>query len=174
MLHLHVHNHVPFVYTPPSPACPPPFRLVTSPPAGVTNDLSAFSAATLLWARLAPAAPPSPRAYHGFAAAAGRLYVFGGQDSSGARTCPYKDSDKDSDNDLDKDSDNDSDKGPAVLEGLGNGSVAGSNGASDTRTVTRIAARIIARIIARPALEGLGYRLGYRLGSDADEDSDIV
>ncbi len=50
---------------------------------GVTNDLFAFDTTTLLWTGLSPAAPPSPRAYHGFAAAGGRLFVFAGQGPAG-------------------------------------------------------------------------------------------
>ncbi len=53
--------------------------------AGVTNDLFAFDTSTLLWTGLGPAGPPSPRAYHGFAAAAGRLFVFAGQGPAGPR-----------------------------------------------------------------------------------------
>jgi hypothetical protein len=50
---------------------------------GYANDLVRYDASTLTWAPVDTLSPPSPRAYHGFAQALGRLFVFGGQDKSG-------------------------------------------------------------------------------------------
>jgi hypothetical protein len=49
------------------------------------NDLHAFDPATMAWTNLSAAAgtPPTPRFVHGFACAAGKLYVHGGYDVSG-------------------------------------------------------------------------------------------
>ena len=46
------------------------------------GDLHAFDLGTGAWADLSAAAsvtPPSPRAFHGFASAGGKLYVHGGE-----------------------------------------------------------------------------------------------
>jgi hypothetical protein len=59
----------------------PPHHPLTPP--GYANDLVRYDASTLTWAPVDTLSPPSPRAYHGFAQALGRLFVFGGQDKSG-------------------------------------------------------------------------------------------
>lgn len=53
---------------------------------GRLNDLHVFDSSTMAWTDLTVAAtgfPPSPRDGAGFAAAGGRLYVYGGQGSTG-------------------------------------------------------------------------------------------
>jgi hypothetical protein len=69
--------------TPRAPTTPPPGQILTARPrSGAIADLHAFDPARREWADLCGAggdAPPA-RAFHGFAAAAGQLYVFGGWD----------------------------------------------------------------------------------------------
>ena len=46
------------------------------------NDLYAYDPASMAWTNLsatASGAPPSPRAFHGFTSAGGKLYVHGGE-----------------------------------------------------------------------------------------------
>jgi hypothetical protein len=94
------------LYVPPTPSVLLFSRALPLLSTGYTNDLYAFDAATLLWTRLRPDAPPSPRAYHGLAAAAGRLYVFAGQDNNGT-PLSSDGADRDSDRGSDRDSDRD-------------------------------------------------------------------
>ena len=47
------------------------------------NDLYMLDLPSLHWTQLITVEPPAPRALHGFTAAAGRLYVFGGQAGQG-------------------------------------------------------------------------------------------
>ncbi len=59
------------------------------------NDLHMYDPATRVWTSLSAnvsGTPPSPRAYHGFASADGKLYVFGGSGdqrgrAAGPRNC---------------------------------------------------------------------------------------
>ena len=56
------------------------------------NDLFVFGPSRMMWTDLSDATsgtPPSPRYNHGFKAAGGKLFVFGGKDGTGSHPSPY-------------------------------------------------------------------------------------
>ncbi len=52
---------------------------------GFLGDMHVYNAAGMAWTEISAASgiSPSPRHYHGFAAAGGKLYVHGGVDAQG-------------------------------------------------------------------------------------------
>ena len=67
--------------------CKSGYVLLSHSCAGLVNDLHMFSPSLNSWLTLSNGSGPSPRQSHGFASCGNKLYVFGGWDGIGIRSC---------------------------------------------------------------------------------------